>query len=75
MKLSRKYIENALCNADKSIKHYLEQSNGNSSDNAFVCSTIVSITYSLILEYHNALQEELKKHNIDIGALEFDKSL
>lgn len=75
MKLSGKFIENALSNANEGIKSYMELTNGNPSDNAYVCSVIVSITYSLIIEYHTALQEELKKHNIDIGELELDKPL
>ena len=73
LKLSGKYLENALSNADKGIKGYLEQKDGNPSDNALICSIIVSITYGMIMEYHNALQEELKKHNIDIGVLDFDE--
>lgn len=74
MKLFGKFLENALSNANEGIKNYMELTNGNPSDNAYVCSVIASITYSMIIEYHNALQEELKNHNIEIGALEFDKS-
>ncbi len=73
MKLSSEFLENALGKANEGLKGYMEQTKGNPPDNTYVCSIIVSIAYSLILEYHASLKKELKKSNINIGDLEFDK--
>lgn len=36
-------------------------------------STMITIAYSVLLEYHYALRDELLKSGLDIGKLEFDK--
>lgn len=69
MKMPENFLEKVLNNAQKAVTNSINEDN-DITNMEIVCNMVISISYGILEEYHNALSNELRKANIDIGKLE-----
>lgn len=69
MKMPENFLERVLNNAQKAVTNSIKE-DADITSMEIVSNIVISVSYGILEEYHNALSKELNKANIDIGKLE-----